>query len=708
MKGKLILCSLTVGLLCALPLPGQERERIDTLTASIVVADEVPKAVNTGLDHIDNEFLKNVPAVFGTPDVIKVLQNLPGVAAGMEMVSGLYVHGGDGSDNLFLLDGVPLYQISHLGGMFSSFNTDVVRSLDFYKSGFPARYGDRLSSVVDISTYDGDRERIGGSFTIGLIDARLRVNGPIVKDKLFFDVAVRRTWLDAILGPAFAISNHSTSPGEAKSSGSYSFLDGNASLTYLPGSNDKLSLRFFGGTDWFNYKAVTEETFYGKEIYKGESSEKVKMNWGNVAVSADWKHSFSDASALNLLGYYSRGYSNIAFDVVELDFYDDVLNTYKLGEKTVGAVNTVGLKSGWSYDAQHHRVLCGIDYQHSWFNPYRRQFISGEGISSDDKEAGFYRSDEVSAYAEDRMTYGNFNMNIGLRLDGYFSGKKAWFYPRPRLAVSYAFAPFLSVKASYSSMVQYSHLLSSIFMDLPTNLWMPSTAKIKPSTSRQVALGLYSSFAKYWHIDVEGYYKTMDNCIIYSGQTSVMPPLTDWDKEFKSGEGLAYGAEFDLGCDYEKVSASVYYTLSWSKRRFKDLYPDWFYDRFDNRHKLTLMATYRINRNIDISATWNYHSGNRVTMPEQVYEDEMGGTSLLFSSPYNAKLPDYHRLDIGANFRKKTRRGNESIWNVSIYNVYCRMNPLMMTFEHQEDGSLRGTIYAIFPIIPSFSYTIKF
>ncbi len=239
---RILFISSALLLSCALS-SGQESSRVDTLAASVVTAQDNPASIHTGLVRLDRKMLSEAPAVLGSPDVIKVIQNLPGVSAGTELMSGLYVHGGDGSDNLFLLDGVPLYQVSHLGGLFSSFNTDVTDFIEFYKSGFPARYGGRLSSVLDITTSEGDRRDFGGSFSIGLLDGRIRFSGPIVKDKLTFDVAVRRSWLDAVLAPVIAIDN---SGKDSQTRASYSFMDANASLTCYASPSDKVTFRFFG------------------------------------------------------------------------------------------------------------------------------------------------------------------------------------------------------------------------------------------------------------------------------------------------------------------------------------------------------------------------------------------------------------------------------------------------------------------------------
>ena len=464
MKGFLTLCSAVLALLkvVCIPAEAQDAEMTDTL-ARAVISSSRPAIASTGLKRFDGGELLGGAAILGSPDVVKFLQNLPGVASGMELMSGLYVRGGDCSDNLFMLDGVPLFQVSHLAGIFSSFNTDVIESLDFYESGFPARYGGRLSSIVDIRTKNGSMEDFGGSVSVGLIDGRINLNGPIVRNKLSYDIAIRRSWLDALVAPVLAIEN---SGNKTKTNGGYALFDSNLNLTY--------------------------------------------------------------------------------------------------------------------------------------------------------------------------------------------------------------------------------------------------TDRIRPSDSHQVTAGTYVRLSRKLHLDVSGYYRSIENCLIYSGNGSLFPSIDRWEDEFVSGRGRSYGAEIELQYLSGKFRGSAFYTLSWSERKFDALLDSWFRDRFDNRHKLTLTGSWRINEHIDINATWNFHSGNRVTVPEHTVSLPDGGFRFLFSEPYNAKLPDYHRLDISCNFRKRTKRGNERIWNISIYNAYCRMNPIMMRVTNNEELKPVAIGYSFVPIIPSFSYTLKF
>lgn len=705
MKGFLTLCSLFALSAGVVSAAGGTEEARDTLDRAVVTAQKSPLAF-TGLKRLDAGDLLEGVAVLGTPDVVKVLQNLPGVASGMELVSGLYVHGGDGSDNLFLLDGVPLFQVSHLGGLFSSFNTDVIRSIDFYKSGFPARYGGKLSSVVDVTTRDGSMEEFGGSVSVGLIDGRVNLNGPIVRNKLSYDIAVRRSWLDAIYAPLFAIKN---SRSDETEKGAYVLFDTNVNLTYTPTPSDKLNLRFFMGADSFRYNRARQDKYYGQEIYYADSGTTLNIDWGNLAVSSGWNHTFSERARLSAIAYYSRGYSDI-YDWQKSNVFDnEVLVTSTHMESSASSVNAAGIKSNYLVCLGRHRLSAGLEWQSSWYDPSRSLEKTQDGaVQAFESGSGYYSANEVSAFVEDEMVYGAFGLTAGIRLDGYFTDAASYFRPQPRVSASYEIGDEVILKASYEMMSQYSHLLSSMYLDLPTNLWMPSTRIIRPSDSHQLAAGTYVRFSKNWHMDLGGYYRTIENCLMYSGADSFFPPIDRWEGEFVSGRGRSYGAEVELKYISGKVRAAAYYTLSWSERNFEQLHHTWFRDRFDNRHKLTLTGTWQITENIDLNATWNYHSGNRVTVPEHVVDLPYEFSRFLFSEPYNAQLPDYHRLDLSCNFRKKTKRGNESIWNISIYNAYCRMNPIMMRYTRNPEGSPVALVYSIVPIIPSFNYTFKF
>ena len=689
-------------------------EQHDTINESVVTAliDSKRNSTQTGLKRIDSRDLNSGFALFSTPDVIKTLQMLPGVSSGTELLSGFYVHGGDGSDNLFLLDGVPVYQVSHMLGMFSSFNTDVISSIDFYKTGFPARFGSKLSSVVDVTTKDGDFNEYHGLFGIGLIDGRLQFEGPLWKGKTSFNVGLRRTWTETLTMPVLALVNKYNSPD--KTNIRYAFTDLNAKITHKFSERSRLSANFYTGRDVGEYMGKNVSQYYdGEGIYHNEISQvDIGLSWGNILGSLNWDYGFSNTLFMRNIAYYSGSLSNLFFSSRDIDTFK---NSISNGAYNMSDVHNIGLKSDFHHIPDpRHKLRYGATLQYHIYCPNAtaksdivQDVMSFTQIAYADSLR--YDTVEASVYAEDEMAVTDaFTVNAGLRYGIYSSGRKVWHSLEPRLAMRYSFSDKLSARVSYTEMSQPSHLVSSMYIDLPTNSWLPSTAQVRPSRSREVAGGIYTALAYNLHLNVEAWYKQMSHLLEYAGAYNIFPPLTNWESCYRSGKGRSWGAEIDFGYDNGRTEANVYYTLSWSQRKFDDFYRGWYSDRNDNRHKLTIMARHKFTKRFEIYGAWNWHSGNRVTMATHETDDE----KYLYTQPNNVKLPDYHRLDVGMNFVRNTKRGNTSIWNLSIYNAYCRPNPITASIESRSEGDRRFSLYGmsvgVIPIVPTFSYTLKF
>ena len=689
-------------------------EQHDSIAESVITALIDPKrnSTQTGMKRIDTKALNSGFALFSTPDVIKTLQMMPGVASGTELLSGFYVHGGDGSDNLFLLDGVPIYQSSHLLGLFSAFNSDVISSMDFYKSGFPARYGSKLSSVVDITTKDGDFKEYHGLFSIGLLDGRFQLDGPIWKDKTSFNIGLRRTWTETVTLPLLAYLNKQNSIYDEKSNFRYAFTDLNAKITHKFSDRSIISANFYTGNDVFKYMTddASQYLVNGIEEDRREVLD-INLGWGNVVGSLNWNYEIADTISMANKLYYSGSFSGFGYKEENTinDSYDMAGINYS------NRVHTIGLRSDFFHSLNSvHRLRYGATAQLHYYRPnYISQVEERDGKESfkynPQVDSLKYNTVEASVYGEDEIAITDaFSVNAGLRYTLYHSSGKAWHSLEPRLAMKYSFNDHITAKASYTEMSQPSHLISSLYLDLPTNMWLPSTERIRPSRSREVAAGFYSDISPTVHINIEGWYKHMYNLIEYAGPYTVFPPLSDWERGFKSGQGRSWGAEFDFGYDNGKTQVNVYYTLSWSQRKFDDFYRGWYNDRNDNRHKITLMAKHKFSKRFELYGAWNYHSGNSVTLSSHQTPDGID----IYLKPNNVKLPDYHRLDVGMNFVKNTRRGNLAIWNLSIYNAYCRTNPIMAMEEDKYLGdkvvAYYGTAMGIIPIVPTFSYTLKF
>lgn len=730
---------------------------LDTLTASRITSyiDRDLNTTQTGLTKIDGKAFNRGFAVLSSPDVIKTLQVLPGVAAGTELMSSLYVHGGDGSDNLFLLDGVPVYQVSHLIGLYSAFNTDAVESLDFYKSGFPARFGGRTSSVVDMATKQGSFDSYSGTFSIGLINAQMQYGGPIIKDRTSFSIALRRSWLDTFSWPVFKFI---VSSDHEKYSGGYRLYDINLNLTHKFSDRSVLSLNFYDGKDMLSYgkhswggrdgQREGGGEFAFDETWKKDEKMDVRLKWGNIVGSAVWKVDFSPEFSMGLTAYHTGtmglvsygedNYSKFIYTYTqhkELDRTEEHKGTYNTSNYS--RIRDYALKADFDYIPSNvHHIRTGLGYQLHNFRPERSTVSSSKDFVQTDTtitDGYLYRyiGHEASLYAEDEMTLSRrLKLNAGLRYTLYAIDGKASNHIEPRFAVKYQFSDFGSAKLSYTQMNQFVHQVTTFYVELPTSLWMPSTGKVAPMHSSQIAGGIYTDLPGGFHVDLEGWYKTMSHLLEYSGKLTFFPPVDSWEKSFCEGIGRSYGVETTVSYTRRKMEATAGYTLSWNKRKFDDIAVDWYADRNDNRHKLNLTLTYRPSRKVDLYAGWLFHSGSRITIPthsvkREFYIEESpermwfhySDRSDLYVGPYNMRMAPYHRLDLGANFRHVTKRGNEGIWNISIYNAYCRMNPITAAvYDRVETIFPKKVTYfgesfegiSVIPIIPTVSYTIKF
>lgn len=679
----------------------------------------------TGKISLTAKDLNREYALMSSPDVVKIIQNLSGVAAGTELISGLYVHGGGNDENLFMLDGTPLYQVNHLGGLFSAFNTDVIKNIDFYKSGFPARYGGRLSSVVDVRTKDGNMSEYHGSFSIGLIDGRIQLEGPIVKNRTSFNFGIRRTWLDLLTIPGFAIYN--SSHNDEHITMRYAFHDINAKITHIFSERSRADINFYSGDDTFRSNGKTKDV--SGEYYSDIT--KINLRWGNTTAALNWKYQFSPKlySVFTAIYTYNRSHQDY---LERYDVYNDADKTLagmtNTSNRSRATINDFGARMEFDYrPGQTHHIRTGANYLMHFFKPqsYASNNFAGDGVNMDTVAQQIYHSlkgHELSVYAEDNIALGEqWRLNLGAHFTLFNIPNKTYASLQPRAAIRYQASDRVTLKASYTRMSQYMHQLSNSYLNLPTDYWVPSTAKVAPSWSDQYAAGVYLMLPRGIRLSAEGYYKTLGKLIEYDGGTSLTPPYDDWEKHVRRGRGRAYGVELEAAYGNERLSLTAAYTLSWNERRFPSFHKGWYPEKFDNRHKLNLNLTYKIRPGIDAYAAWTFHSGNHMTVPQQLaISPELPAPGIIhnpsyindyhwiYEKPNNISLPAYHRLDLGINFRKTTRKGNERIWNISIYNAYCRMNPFLAKVEMMPDGTFRAKSTAVFPIIPSFSYTYKF
>lgn len=693
-----------------------------------------------GALEINQQTIRSTPVMFGEADIIKTLQLTPGVSAGTEGTAGMYVRGGNVDENLFLIDGNPVYQINHIGGIFSAFNPEAISGMDFFKSGFPSRYGGRLSSVVDVHTKEGNMKEYHGSASIGLISGNLNFEGPIIKDRTSFNIGLRRTWLDVLSAPAVAIANKITKKDGTRLRARYAFHDLNLKVNHIFNDRSRMYLSLYNGNDVLKGGSTDFPDQDSDNNYNYDSD--VSLRWGNIMATAGWTYVFNNRLFGKVSGVFTRYHSrlrNTEHDVVGNEGDEDYSDSFRENETNTG-ITDLGLRTSFDYlPASAHHIRFGGDYLVHRFHPEYNRSVAYEKNEETSVEIGQeFANDllwghEAGVYAEDDWTLSSaVRLNAGLRFSLFNVQGKTYTGLEPRVSLRWLLDDNLSFKASYSRMNQYVHLISNSFISLPTDAWMPVTRKLKPLISDQVSAGFYYNLNKEYNFSVEGYYKTLDNLLEYRDGHTFTPSFVNWEDKLTAGEGRSYGAEFMVRKETGRTTGWVGYGLSWSDRQFDELNQGARYPaRFDNRHKLNIVVMHKISPKVELSAAWSYASGNHVTLSlENYYENGtgsptnndnryMGASESIdyYEGRNNYQLPAYHRLDLGIKIYRPKKKGRMGIWTVSIYNVYSRMNPFMIYKSDKtvpDPGSSYGKNVPVFktigimPIIPSISYTYKF
>ena len=674
-----------------------------------------------GVSDVPASRVKSLPALLGETDVVKTLQRLPGVTGGTEGMSGLFVRGGDGDDNLFLLDGNPVYHVNHLLGFFSAFNPDAIKNTRFYKGSFPAEYGGRLSSVVDVRMNDGNRQEYHGNISVGLLSARANLEGPIVKDRSSFNVSVRRTWLDLITGTALAIVNKNS---DTKESFGYHFFDINAKVNHSFSERSRAYLSFYMGQDAFRQ---------GSKEKHEDSDDMFLWRWGNLIGSAGWNYVFGQKLFGNLMVGYSRFRSHIRQEAkgYEIEGNRAERQSIKRDSRYKSEMEDLSVRLSMDYSpSMNHRIRMGTDYLYHNFRPensQQRSWVNDSLVNPVYEllyDYSLIKGHEFSLFAEDEMRVTDrLRVNAGLRYTLFHVENEIYHSFQPRLSARYLLRPDLSAKISYSKMNQYVHLLSNTYVNQPTDIWVPVTEQVPPMSSHQITAGLYYNLKRMYDFSIEGYYKRLNNLIDYKDHWPVETHFSGWEDRVGLGKGKTYGVEFMAQKTNGKTTGWIGYTLSWSDRWFPDGSVNkgrHFPFRFDNRHKVNVVVSRKLSRKVELTGAWVFASGNHISLPEYKYlspsyQREHGyfevvgmmDTNPGLSARNNYQLSPYHRLDLGVNFYRYKKKGRMGIWNLSLYNAYLKPNPFMTELKAGgSDVVLQETI--LFYCMPSVSYTYKF
>ncbi|GAB3838947.1 TonB-dependent receptor [Hymenobacter jeollabukensis] len=651
-----------------------------------------------GVERLSAREAKLLPALFGEVDILKTLQLKPGVQNGGEGTSGLFVRGGSADQNLFLVDDAVVYNPNHLFGLFSTFNSDVVQSVDLYKSGFPAQYGGRLSSVVDVKLREGSRDSAGVSGGIGLISSRLAVETPIAKGKGSILLAGRRTYFDVFTRQINKLNKDTKDYNPIPD---YYFYDLNLKANYQLTDKDQVFLSGYFGNDVFGFNSTRGFNF--------------DFHWGNRSATARWSHVFSPKLFTNSTATWSYYTYNIANKLDQFSF--------GLGSN----IRDWNLRSDWEWRPNDkHIIRFGGSGTLHHFGVGRLQanggsFNIGQNVEYDGLEGGLYAADNFTV--NDKLA-----LDYGLRLTGFQSGTNEYGGLEPRAAARYSLTPRLSVKASYALMYQYVHLVTNSGASLPTDIWYPSRLSVKPQRSQQVSTGFsWLIGSGQFLLTDEVYYKWAQRQIDFrdGAQLFVNPEL---DQEFLFGRGWAYGNEIYLEKKQGKTTGWLGYTLAWTKREFEPQRGTTginggraFFPTYDRRHNLTLVVLHKLNKRVNLTSSFVYTSGNPTTLPtarigvQDVYGGELQAVP-IYPDRNSFRLPSYHRLDLGVVYKLKPWRkiGGESDLTLSIYNAYNRRNPYFIYIDevkNEETGlpeRYRARQVSLFPVIPSLTYNFKF
>jgi len=671
-----------------------EGSLLEEVTIKANTFEDRVRSTEMSVTTIGTREIKALPALFGETDIIKILQLKPGFTPGSEGTTGLFVRGGNSDQNLIVLDEAVVYNANHLFGFFSTFNSDAVKDLKVYKGGFPAQYGGRLSSVIDVRMKEGTNQRFSGSGGIGLISSRLTLEGPIQKDKSSFIVSGRRTYADLITKQ---INKANEGKEDYNPIPDYYFYDLNTKVNFTLSEKDRLFLSGYFGRDVFGFK---NETF------------NFRFDWGNTTGTARWNHVFGPRLFANTTFTYSdyrykienilQGFSfnlgsNIKDANTKVDFYYQPSNrhTVRFGANATYHNFVVG------------RLKAGSD-------DGRVNFEAGQNFNG--MEYGAYIADEWVATSRLKINYG-----------GRFS---AWsnqpaFYANfePRVAANYAFSNRWSLKGSYSRMNQYVHLLASSGLSLPTDIWYPSTEAVKPEGSDQVAIGTTYLFRDNILITWEAWYKWLQNSVDFKDGAELFGN-DDIENELTIGRGYAFSPlELEIEKKEGKLTGWIGYTLAWARRGgFPDINRGAnFAPRFDTRHNLSVVALWKVTQRWQITATWVYTSGYVNWLPSGrfTFQDVTGAPRQFLVPIYGDRntfrYPAYMRADLGVVRKLKGRRLQGDL-TFSVYNATDRRNPYFIFLDAQTTQTPLGDVpvgikakqVSLFPILPSITWNFKF
>jgi hypothetical protein len=697
-------------------------ERLDLLLDEVVVETgrSVTEDIRMSSNKLDIETIKKMPALAGEVDLLRSIQLLPGVQGGSEGTAGFFVRGGSPDQNLILVDGVPVYNVSHLFGFLSIFNADAINNVEIIKGGFPARFGGRLSSVLDISLKEGNLKEFQGNVTVSMVASKFTIEGPILTDKMSYLITGRRSFLEPFLRPV--TRQQKIQAGAKGGETTYAFYDFNTKINYILSTNDRLYLSFYQGRDDYFDQFLFSSSFGNTTT---DETKESGLAWGNRVAALRWNHLYGPRLFSNLI-LFTTSY--------QLDIQSDILlqinrgggrvfNNFFSSQLSEISDQGVRLDFNWFPTADHNVKFGFQGIMHTFRQNLDSKLAGGstptESVTTSNVREGT-NSAEFNFYVEDEV---NITPALGINAGLHFSNYRVdgLFYPsfQPRFSMRWKISDNNALKAGYASMTQYLHLLSNSGLGLPTDLWVSANRDIRPQDVKQVSMGYVQTLLRGFDLTIESFYKQLSSLIDFKEGASFFLTTTGIDDKITSGIGEAYGVEFLVKRDQGKTNGWVAYTLSWSNRTFPELNAgNTFPFNYDRRHDLALVVNHSLSKRWSINSTWVFSSGRAVTLPLTNYVANLPNNdgiianipSLIEYSPRNAyRYKPYHRLDISATRTAKTSWGSH-VFSIGLYNAYNRLNTFYITLDegNREDGTIVLIENSLFPVIPGISYGVNF
>ena len=674
----------------------QAGQQLSEIVISSEREDQNISELKMSVQKIEMKMVKELPITLGESDVIKTIQLVtPGVQSVGEGSNGFSVRGGNTDQNIILLDEAIVYNPTHLLGFFSTFNTNAIKDVTLYKGGIPARYGGKIASVMDIRMKDGNNKRTAVSGGIGVLASNITIEGPIQKDKSSFMLSARRSYFDLLFAHA--------SNDEAINDNKVFFYDINAKVNFTVGVKDRIFLSSYTGRDKFKF---------GKDF---------GLNWGNQTGTIRWNHIYNDKlfSNTSLIGSVfdygiTLGSGENQADFIagirdhslkqDFDWFINDKNQLSFGFQSTYHIYSPGkVESGESSTYDNFEVAKKYAWENNIYITNKQEItkrlalqygLRGTAYSLFGPSSEFVFDDPDDRHPTDTVTFKS----------GEFY--QTYYTLEPRLLVRYQVNENSSVKASYDRNSQNIHLASNTMVALPTDLQLPSSMRIKPEISDQIALGYFRNFKNnQYESSIEVYYKEMQNQIEFrNGADLFANPFIE--RELVFGKGWSYGTELFVRKAKGNTTGLISYTLSWSKRQFDEINNgEEFFASIDRRNVFNAVISQKVNEKWTLSATWSYADGNAVSFPTGKMELD-GQTIAIYSEKNAYRMPANHHLDLAASFIKSPK----SEWNFSIYNVYARQNPWIYSFRESETnpGQMEAVKLYLFSIVPSISWSFKF